>query len=252
MDLDPCKQQADTNGIVERRRDLVTGPFDFERRSQLERTPRDAPTALDHPHRRSRSRSIVDSPASLRSRESGVPRATSVFMSSRTFVIAPCVESGSRELRRRRSPKPSTTHSIPRARATPPPQVAKRRAGEDRLASAASETGGGGGHQLKDREATRPRDRAPDFGGLSHLEPAVRADCTISSSTPSKSRTTRRSSTRSTRHPSRTSSRSRRASLTGSPWLAPSISTSNRAPTHAKSAIQPPAGCCRRNLRPSS
>jgi hypothetical protein len=48
--------------------------------------------------------------------------------------------------------------SIPRARETPPPQVAKRRAGEDRLAREASETGGGGGHEWNRREATRSDD----------------------------------------------------------------------------------------------
>jgi len=61
----------DTKRTNERRWDLVTEPADFGRLSQLGRTAGDGPTGLGLPHRRSRSRSNVDSPASLRSRERG-------------------------------------------------------------------------------------------------------------------------------------------------------------------------------------
>ena len=62
---------VDTNGIVATGRDLMTEPPEYGRLSHLKRTARDGALGLNHPHRRSRFRSNVDSPVSLRSRERG-------------------------------------------------------------------------------------------------------------------------------------------------------------------------------------
>jgi hypothetical protein len=139
---------------------LVTELSEFGRLCQLLRDSFDGPPALDHPHRRSRFRSIVDSPASLRSRESGCPRAKTAFMSSKAFAIVPCVESGSHDLRGFRSPEPSTTNSSHRARETPPPQVAKRRRGGGQARERSERDRWGWWLQGNRREARRPRDRA--------------------------------------------------------------------------------------------
>jgi hypothetical protein len=139
----------------------MTEPPDVGRLSQLERSSHDVPTALEHPHRRSRFRSIVDSPALLRSRESVCPRATGDFMSSQTFAIAPCVESGSRELRGSRSREPSPTNSSHRARETPPPRVAKRRSGGGQARERSERDRWGWLIQGNRREARRTRDRVP-------------------------------------------------------------------------------------------
>ena len=96
----------DTRRIRERRSYLMTEPSDFGRLSPLERKARDEPLGLDHPHRGSRFRSNLDSPASLRSRESGelCANAISDFETRSHLKRTTCPPRLSSPVARRRKP----------------------------------------------------------------------------------------------------------------------------------------------------